>query len=1133
MTVSGMFDPLLRFTKLDLQDFNTLVRLGDDLYSRFETQGNPSDLSLCIVRYRSALTLARSSTSLPDDARSKLFSNLANVLSIRFQRHGDLADLDHSVECHLAALDLRPPGHPGRAKTLSNFATALLVRHGQLGMRKDIELAIEHFNTALSILPPNGRLMPLMNYASALFSRFQRSGDVSDLNDAIRQYRAVVDSSSSEDKLTSYYNLANALLSRFKLENDPKDLELSIECSSLAFQGMSKGHPDRFHSLSCLSTALVRRFESYGNAEDLQTAVKNLQLAIELLSTEDASQYTAFHDLADALVMRYKLFSDLPDLELAIEHYRTALELLDSDHKNEGIFLDGLGNALFLRFSRLGNLNDLEEAIQKHFLALEIHSENVARRVVTLEALGTCLDLRFEQFGSPEDLHTAIDHYNEALIETSQDHPHRTTILTKSVDSLERRFRLYGGIIDLDRSISYCREALELLAPGHPNQATSYQALASTLLLRFEETGNELDLDEAHFHCTTSMNTQHTSDSLRVACNLLLARILRARVLPWEAKDVEPIFQHLRLAKDLCTLTHPLIADVYAELASTHYFRFLLEQKPSDLHEAFGLHELSMNVASGSLWPAFRASLQCVREAEVCSHRSGIDVYRSALRLLDRHILAVRSPELRQGLARRYCSNLASGGASFALRFQGPAEAIEALEGGRSLLWSQVVRVRTCLDELRFTGEYGASLADDFQRLSSQLERVPGTSRPPKDTKPMLKERETVVEQIRRVEGFKSFLKSVVFSDFDRAAIDGPVIILNASQHTCDALILLHTMSPIHVPLLRTTPDDVLRMVARFRELTGNLVTADGEKALEDLLSNLWDVVVFPIVQHLTPHAPRSSRLWWCPTGVFTSVPLHAAGPYKQNEPSLSQLYVSSYTPTLEALIRARTATTHEASRSRRSSMIRGFLKSKRSKQVLASPTTMAPTIVAIGHAASDAETYQELDLLRNHIPPNMPFRRMEGEEVSSDAVLAAFREPVWLHLACPASLNSSLACQSGFATRDGMLSLYDISKARPQVEFAFLSGRCNRGDDTGPEETMHLAPSLQYLGIRSVVGTLWPVDDEVMQRVAAAFYERVILKAGGLVQYTSTAQSLSEALTVVEKGVPLAQRIAFVHVGA
>lgn len=1078
------------------------------------------------------MTLARTSTTLSIDTQSKLLSNLANALSIRFQRHGDIADLDHSVECHVTALDFRPPGHPGRASALSNYATVLLIRYGELGAQEDIELAIESFHTALPLLPLEGRLMTLMNYASALFSRFQYSGNVSDLSDAIRQYYAVVDSSPAENKSTAYYNLANAILSRFKLESDSKDLELCIEYSSIALQGMSGGHPDHLSVLSCLSSALVKRFEWYGDPEDLQIAVENFKFALELRNAEDSSQFMAFYDLADALVMRYNLKGDLSDLELAIEHYRTSLDLLPSNYKDEGIYLDNLGDAMFLRFSRLGNVSDLEEAIQKHFFALEIHSVDLPRRVITLEALGACLDARFEQFRDPEDLHTAIDLYSEVLMETSQDHPRRVAILKRSASSLETRFRIYRGNADLDMSISHCREAVGLLPPDHLDQATAYQMLASSLLLRFEEIGDEFDLDEASLYCGTAMSTQNASDSLRVACNLLLARILKARILPWEVKDIESIIHHLRVAKDLCTLGHPLISDIYAELASTYYIRFLVEQRPSDLNEAFGYHELGTSVASGPSFSAISACLQWVREVDRYGHRSGVDIYRSALRLVDRQVLAVHSPELRQCLAKRYAAILAYDGASFALRFQEPVEAIEALEGGRSILWSQLVRVQTSLDELRLVGEHGTALAYEFERLSFLLEQVPMLSKSSKDIKPLLKEKEVVVEQIRRVEGFKSFLKPLSFSDLDKAASDGPVILLNASQHTCDALILQYNALPTHVPLSQVTSWDVSQMATRFRELTasGNLPTGD-ETALKNLLSDLWDLIVSPIVQQLLPYTPKGSRIWWCPAGAFTSIPLHAAGPYRQDEPSLSHTYVSSYTPTLQALIRAKSRSTHSPRSSRRSSIVPGFLKGKKSKQSLAGSPAV-PTIVAIGHTASE-ETCRELSLLRNRIPPNVPFRRVDGEEVTSEAVLAAFREPVWLHLACPASLDLTLPCDSGFATKDGMVSLREISKARPQAEFAFLSGKCDMGEESEVEEMMHIATSLQYSGVRSVIGTLWPVDDEIMRRVAAGFYEEIVSKAGGSMQYTNAARSLDEVLKVVGKDVPLAQKIAFVHIGA
>ncbi|KAG1729055.1 hypothetical protein EDD22DRAFT_929775, partial [Suillus occidentalis] len=47
----------------------------------------------------------------------------------------------------------------------------------------------------------------------------------------------------------------------------------------------------------------------------------------------------------------------------------------------------------------------------------------------------------------------------------------------------------------------------------------------------------------------------------------------------------------------------------------------------------------------------------------------------------------------------------------------------------------------------------------------------------------------------------------------------------------------------------------------------------------------------------------RGSRIWWCPTSLFNFLPLHAAGEYRANGKSLSQQYISSYTPSLTALM--------------------------------------------------------------------------------------------------------------------------------------------------------------------------------------------------------------------------------------
>ena len=73
-------------------------------------------------------------------------------------------------------------------------------------------------------------------------------------------------------------------------------------------------------------------------------------------------------------------------------------------------------------------------------------------------------------------------------------------------------------------------------------------------------------------------------------------------------------------------------------------------------------------------------------------------------------------------------------------------------------------------------------------------------------------------------------------------------------------------------------------------------------------LRNLWGTVFEPIVSALQDDVqlPLGSRLWWCPASKFTTLPLHAARPYRKDQKNLIDLHVSSYAPSLSALVRAR-----------------------------------------------------------------------------------------------------------------------------------------------------------------------------------------------------------------------------------
>ncbi|KAG1845744.1 hypothetical protein C8R48DRAFT_733675 [Suillus tomentosus] len=84
---------------------------------------------------------------------------------------------------------------------------------------------------------------------------------------------------------------------------------------------------------------------------------------------------------------------------------------------------------------------------------------------------------------------------------------------------------------------------------------------------------------------------------------------------------------------------------------------------------------------------------------------------------------------------------------------------------------------------------------------------------------------------------------------------------------------------------------------------------------------------------------------------------------------------------------------------------------------------------------------------------------------------------------------------------RDEHLTLLDImGKDFPHAEFALLSA-CHTavGDEETPDEMIHLAAGIRFPGFKSVVGTLWEVNDAVTKHVvwlSSGIYSHVCLSS-------------------------------------
>lgn len=365
-----------------------------------------------------------------------------------------------------------------------------------------------------------------------------------------------------------------------------------------------------------------------------------------------------------------------------------------------------------------------------------------------------------------------------------------------------------------------------------------------------------------------------------------------------------------------------------------------------------------------------------------------------------------------------------------------------------------------------------------------------------------------VVQQIRSVDGFHSFLRPPSYSELRAAAEGGPVIIVNISRHRSDAIVVRSSDPPILIPLPRASPAAITQLADRLGSHPEDLHDSDAVEFLREI----WRLIVGPVAEQLkAARLPLGARIWWCPTGAAARLPLHAAGPYNKGERDLVHLYVSSYTPTLGALIRARRNRGSPSPRPPAADIL-----------VICQPET--PNEERLAHARD------ELTIVQTYAPDATV---LEGDAGTQNAVLEGIASHSWVHLACHGHHVPTQPFLSRFALHDGPLTLMDlIQRNLPNAELAVLSA-CHSATVSRdfPDEALHPAACLLFAGFRGVVATMWALEDQVGPLTMETFYKEMV--GSGPKDCNHAAHALKKASQLLGKRqIPLMQRINFVHFG-
>jgi hypothetical protein len=373
----------------------------------------------------------------------------------------------------------------------------------------------------------------------------------------------------------------------------------------------------------------------------------------------------------------------------------------------------------------------------------------------------------------------------------------------------------------LNRSIQVCEEAVKLTPDGHPDKPGWFNSLGNSLLGRFEHLGDVADLN----------------------------------------RSIQVKEEAVKLTPD----GHPDKPGRFNTLGNS------LVRKFDRLQDAISCYSTAATSNTGSSEVLFRCARLWILHAQ--SH--AVDqVFDSCVAAMN---LVPQLAWLGASIGDRYHQINAAGtvarkAAAVAISDAKYELAVEWLEQGRSVVWNQLLQLRSPMDDLQIAQP---ELASELRSLSLQLEgsTVIRTTldhahdprdAPPVDYHLLAHKRETLLQDIRRHKGFERFLLHKTISELRPAVTEGPIVLLNWDTQRVDALILRPASDDIlPVPLLGPAPkgmqhqprnesnddDQIMRdLLDRPQALD---VPPPGGGRSEPKLSEIWHRIVHPILNAL------------------------------------------------------------------------------------------------------------------------------------------------------------------------------------------------------------------------------------------------------------------------------------------
>ena len=1081
-----------------------------------------------------------------------------------------ITDINSQIATAQKLLSLHHRSHPEYIISVQYLAIARSGRYQLSNQKEDLDKSILHYTEAILLLPIS-QSGPLLHAAEGLFrlalallirfERFQQPGDIeyATATEYLRYIRRFsLYSFYVPRKLVTTW-LTRALQAQIKAQitlgvgNWTQDIkEMVVLCNELLSSKNSEDVPTT--AFMCLHAAVVTVESNHRlPTEVLDEQIECLRDAVKVCRP---ASHEVMYSLAYALGNRFLTKHSREDYEEATALLERVLEpggCPDSYREMPSLV------AIVLTCVRSDFLKEpecAEVAISRLRAALRggfnyPFLDEKLRRAFT-SSLAHRNGIRFREYGLEESRDEA-NVYVSQLVNASS-----SSGLAESAQFLPmlEEARETHSVTDLQQYIEHLKNMLSITPPGTKRYIKCTYHLETWYESKFYRTNDLSDLEEAIKYGHLSLDATCVGDQWRINCLYSLRDLLLLAFA--KTRKINYLDESIALGYDILGLeiAHQIRFHATQSLVSSLCIREQLLGQTEDRHEAIRLISSVINDQYVQAPGRFKLSCEWAILARSIGHSTTLAAYKTAMSLIQKSFSlapTVSVQHARLVAMGENCQTMPLDYASYQIHLGQFEEAVETLEQGRALLWSEMRGLRTPAIQVI---EEDSPLAKRFAEINEELETLTiaatPSGRPEVEDgihegadgtdpfgrlvlkrKKLVEERDALTSQIQSRPGSEGFLGTSSFDTLRSAASRGPVIIINHCEWRSDIIIIFHNSLPCSLPTSSTFYVDANKLhdeLVKARASEGGLNSKEYQDALCSVLKGLYKLVGQPVIKRLRLlGVPEQSRIWWCPTSVFCLLPLHAMGPIPSSESEepryFSDLYIPSYTPTLSALIDSRRASPR--------------IREKPSLLLVAQPDHDLPGV------RGEIKVIRKLGELmqtngKKKPREQVPVAELVSKNATPTSVLEGLRGNPLAHFACHGMLEKGKPFEASFKLHGGSyLTLLNIVQSRlPDAEFAFLSC-CHAAEITAEsvsDEALHLTAAMQYCGFRSVVGTMWAMADTDGRDLAKYFYDSLFSSQDSSVPYYErSAEALRDATQRLreKRGITLERWVNFVHYGA